>query len=117
MNANPVSTAGLRLHTTTTEETTIIRCAGRLTSEVTEILKAEAKPLLVRDRCVVLDFTDLKHMDSAGLGAIVSLYVSAKTHGAKLQVVNMNKQVKHLLGITNVLAAFENCGKYLTKMP
>src|SRR5512146_770119 len=117
MNANPVFTAGLRLHTTVTADATVIRCSGRLTSEVTDVLKSEAKPLLVRDQCVVLDLTDLKFMDSAGLGAIVSLYVSAKTHGAKLQLINMNKQVKNLLGITNVLAAFESCGKFMTKMP
>ncbi len=117
MNSNPVFTAGLRLHTSTSQDAVIIRCSGRLTSEGTDILKNETKPLFTRTRCVVLDLTDLKFMDSAGLGAIVGLYVSAKTHGANLRLINMNKQVKHLLGITNVLSAFESCGKYLTKMP
>lgn len=117
MNANPVSILGLRLHLSASEDRTVIKCSGRLTAEVTDMLKDQVKPLIPGTKRIVLDLTDLKFMDSAGLGAVVGLYVSAKSHGCHLQLINFNKQIRNLLGITNVLSAFENCGKYMTRLP
>ncbi len=50
-------------------------------------------------------------MDSSGLGAIVGLYVSARTRGCKLEIVNASQQVIDLFSITNVLSLFEGVGR------
>jgi anti-sigma B factor antagonist len=39
-----------------------------------------------------------------GLGTIVRLYVSAKTGGSRLMLVNMAPRIRQLLGITNLLS-------------
>jgi anti-sigma B factor antagonist len=41
-----------------------------------------------------------------GLGTLVRLYVSAKSGGSCLELINLGKQVRELLGITNLLSLF-----------
>jgi anti-sigma B factor antagonist len=94
----------------------VIECRGRLVREATDQLRQTVKPLLSKTKCVVLDLTALAHMDSSGLGTVVGLYVSAKTAGCQLQLINLNQRIRQLLGMTHLLSAFEACGKYMIKM-
>jgi anti-anti-sigma factor len=104
----------LNLHTYAWEDATVVRCTGRLTTETSPLLKAEVKALLPNKRRVILDLTDLAHMDSSGLGALVGLYISAKGAGCGLQLVNLSPRIRELLSLTNVLSVFESCGRYGT---
>jgi len=90
----------------------VVKCAGRLTSENAGVLKAQVKEMILVEKRVVLDLTDLVGMDSSGLGAIVGLYVSARHAKCELQLVNLSKKVRELLGLSNLLGVFEDCGKY-----
>jgi anti-anti-sigma factor len=118
MSSSPApATHRLRLRTTNTPEGIVIRCTGRLTSEYTEDLRGEVMRVLPNAKRIVLDLSDLRHMDSSGLGTLVRLYVSAKTAKCEFQLVNLNQQIRHLLGLTNLLAIFGICGEYLTRMP
>ncbi len=107
----------LRLRTTAAEDAIVIRCAGRLTSESAEQLREEFMRVLPGAQRIVLDLTDLRHMDSSGLGSLVRLYVSAKSAKCELQLVNLNQRVKELLGLTNLLSMFSACGRYMTRLP
>ena len=82
-----------------------------------EVLRDEIRRAIPQARRIVLDFTDLNHMDSSGLGAVVRAYVSAKTSHCELQLVNFNARIRELLGMTNLLSVFGACGQYLTKVP
>ena len=106
----------LRLHTRTEPEAIVVECRGRLVREGTDQQRQTVKPLLSKTKCLVLDLTDLAHMDSSGLGTLVGLYVSAKTSGCQLQLINLNQRIRQLLGMTHLLSAFEACGKYMIKM-
>jgi anti-anti-sigma regulatory factor len=46
-----------------------------------------------------------------GLGALVRLYVSAKSAGCTLELLNLSQQIRHLLGVTNMLAVFPVLGE------
>lgn len=107
----------LKLQTSTAEDTTTVRCSGRLTAEVAAQLKTEVKKLIPHTKRIVLDLTDLAYMDSAGLGTLVGLYVSAKTSGCELQIIHLSKRVRELLGMTHLLAVFESMGQHSTKIP
>ena len=98
---------------------TVVRCAGRLTAETGPLLKAEAKPkpLLLKGCQVVLDLSDLVQMDSSGLGTLVGLYISAKTAGCELELVNLSPRIRELLSLTNVLSVFEACGRSGARIP
>jgi anti-sigma B factor antagonist len=81
-----------------------VKCIGKLVSGVCDHLTNKVKPLIPESERIVLDLTDLTHMDSMGLGTIVRLYVSAKASGCCLELVNMAPRIRQLLGITNLLS-------------
>jgi anti-sigma B factor antagonist len=80
----------------------MVRCTGRITSETTQSLKATVKPLLSESKRVVLDLTDVSHIDSSGLGAIVGLYISAKIANCHFKVIYLNESLKKLFRITRL---------------
>jgi anti-sigma B factor antagonist len=75
------------------------------------------KGLIPGNKRIVLDLTDLSQMDSMGLGTVVRLLVSAKSSGCKLELINLNRRIRELFGITNLLSAFEICGEQRMKLP
>ena len=90
----------------------VVRCRGLLVAGVTETLQNEVKPLIASSsgHRVILDLTGLTRMDSMGLGAIVSLAVSAKRAGCRFELVNLGKQIRQMFAITNLLTMFEAAG-------
>ena len=112
-----MSTDGLSFRTEIQEGVAVVYCGGTLMAGGTEALRAEVKGLFPRVQRVVLDLTGLTRMDSMGLGAIVSLYVSAKAAGCELTMANFGERVRQLLIVTNLLAVFEEYGKHIVKMP
>ncbi len=117
MSPSAAPSAGFHVRTLFGQNAVLVKCSGRLTSEVTSVLKEEVRPLLIARGIVVLDFTEVSHLDSSGLGAVVGLYVSGKRSGCELRLVNFNQRVRELLGLTHLLSALEACGEYLIKMP
>ena len=60
----------------------MVRCSGRLVAGHTERFYSEVKQLMPDHKSIVLDFTQVTHMDSSGLGALARLYVHGKSAGA-----------------------------------
>jgi anti-anti-sigma factor len=111
------SATGFKMQAEKREDATIIHCAGRLTSEHSDTLKKGVKEHLPHTKRIVLDLSGLHRMDSSGLGAIVGLYVSARKLNCELLLINYNSAIRDLLGITNVLSMFEDCGRTGMRMP
>ena len=106
MEANPVPDLGLIINRQATDA--IVHCMGRITSDATQSLKAIVKPLFSESKRVVLDLTDVNYVDSAGLGAIIGLHVSAKLANCQLKLIYSNESLEKLFRITRldqVLAA------------
>ena len=87
-----------------------VRCSGRLVAGVNDRLHLEVSQLIPTSKRILLDLTDLTHMDSSGLGTLVRLYVSAKSAGCTLLLYNIGKPIRHLLGVTHLLSVFEVIG-------
>jgi len=92
----------LTLHVETAAGECTFHCAGRIVSDTVESLKSEVKPAITRFQTVVLDLTDVNYMDSSGLGAIVGLYVSAKTSNCQLKLINLNQRLNELFSLTRL---------------
>jgi anti-sigma B factor antagonist len=88
-----------------TPDAAVVHCRGRLVYGSHEIFYAEVRQLIPASKRIVLDLTDLAQMDSMGLGTLVRLYVSAKSAGCDLVLINIGKKIRQLLGMTNVLSA------------
>jgi anti-sigma B factor antagonist len=86
---------------------TTITCHGRLVSDTADQLRELVKPLIAEGGRIVVDFADLKYLDSLGLGSLVGLKVSAINKGmCKLEFVNLSPRVRELLSITNLTELF-----------
>jgi anti-anti-sigma factor len=92
-------------------DTAFVRCHGKLVAGVNDFLYAEVSRLIPDTKRIVLDLTDLTHMDSMGLGALIRLYVSVRSAGAELELFNLGPRIKQLLGMTNLLSAFTVIGE------
>jgi anti-sigma B factor antagonist len=102
--------SGLTLVVERAGDEAIVECRGRLVAGVNDRLQLEVSRLIPGSRRILLDFTDVSHMDSTGLGTLVRLYVSAKSAGCVLQLINIGKPIRQLLGITHLLSVFEVIG-------
>lgn len=88
---------------------TTVKCKGRLISENADEIRKLVHPMILRGGLIAVDFTDLEYLDSAGLGAIVGLKVSAISRGlCILELVNLTPRVKKLLTMTNLLQLFSS---------
>ncbi|MCU1335698.1 MAG: anti-sigma-factor antagonist [Bryobacterales bacterium] len=116
-NASEKPVPLLTLVITTDGDATVVRCTGKLVAGTTGILQTEVRGLLPGSKRIVLDLTDLGYMDSTGLGSIIGLYVSAKTAGGRLEVINLSQRVRHLFSVTNVVSLFEVCGEHNIRIP
>ena len=103
---NEAVAKSLSLDIETKGSQSIVHCHGRLVSDTGNILYTAVRELIGENHCIVLDLTDVKFVDSMGLGTLVRIYVSSKSAGASLQLVNLGKQLRELLGITNLFSVF-----------
>jgi anti-anti-sigma factor len=94
----------------------VVHCSGRLVSGVNQQLNIEVGQLLPGPKRIVLDFEHLTHMDSSGLGTLVRLYVHAKSTGCALEVANMGKSIRNLLGVTHLLSVLQSVGEQHIRM-
>jgi anti-sigma B factor antagonist len=110
------NTAGLTLDIDRTGSTVVVRCHGMLTAGEDDVLYSKVRQLLPDSKRIVLDLTDLTRMDSMGLGTLVRLYVSARSAGCSLELMNLGKQVRILLGTAHLLSAFTIVGEHGIKL-
>ena len=89
----------------------VVRCRGKLVSGVNNILYTEVGKLIPHSRRIVLDLTELTFMDSSGLGTLVRLYVSARSKGCELELINLGQRIRQLFEITNLLSVFTIIGE------
>ena len=79
---------------------TLGEASGKLRSAVQEALSAGSKKIL-------LNLADVKYIDSAGLGELVSAFTTVKNAGGDLKLLSLTKKVKDLLVITKLLTVFD----------
>jgi anti-anti-sigma factor len=90
-------------------QVTIVKCHGRLVSETTGEVKDVVRPLILLGGRIIVDLCDLSYLDSAGLGALVGLKVSAINQGyCVLELANMTPRVLELLRITHLTQIFSS---------
>jgi anti-sigma B factor antagonist len=94
-----------------TDNEVMVRCRGKIVAGVTDYLYTEVSQQIPGAKRIVLDLTELTHMDSMGLGTIVRLYVSARSAGCQVQLINLGPRIRKLLGVTNLLAVFTTIGE------
>jgi anti-anti-sigma factor len=105
------------LQTQRTDDVVTIQCQGKLTFEHAPQLRNKVRTLIPDEKRIILDLKEVPFMDSSGLGALVTLYVSARSRNCKLELINVSPALRSLLGMTNLLSLFESAGRYGGKYP
>jgi anti-sigma B factor antagonist len=76
--------------------------------EGTDCIRTVVGELLGQGYCnILLNLGDVRHIDSAGIGELMSCYTSVNNRGGKLKLLNLNKNVRNLLQITRLYTIFE----------
>ena len=90
----------------------ILALKGRLVlEEVEEQLRGTINELLQQGRVnLVLSLEDVSYVDSAGLGFLVSKYVSVHRRGGDIKLVSVTPRVAHVLDITRLSQVFSTYG-------
>ncbi|MBB5058698.1 anti-sigma B factor antagonist [Granulicella aggregans] len=83
-----------------------VKCHGRLTAGLTDEFYADLKDVASTCQLLTLDLKDLTYVDSMGLGTLVRLYVHARGAGCELKLLHLDKQLRNLLKLTNLLSTF-----------
>jgi len=56
---------------------------------------------------LLLNLQAVRHIDSAGVGELMSCFTSIRNQGGHLKLMNLNKNVHNLLQITKLYTIFE----------
>ena len=85
-------------------------CRGRICAETCGLLKLEVKKWVARSRLVIVDLGKVTYIDSSGLGTLLASYISAKSAGCDLKLINLTQRIKDLLHLTRLASVFERHG-------
>ena len=56
--------------------------------------------------CVILNFADVKYIDSSGLATIIDLYQQMKVYGGKLSLAGLSVQVRSVFEVARLHQVF-----------
>jgi anti-sigma B factor antagonist len=73
---------------------------SKLRDVVTGLLKEGYKKLL-------LNMADVQHIDSSGIGEMMTTYTTVKSAGGELKLLNLHKNVRNLLQVTRLYTIFD----------
>ncbi len=98
----------LNITTSTIDGVIVVYCSGFLVfGEESASLRILVKDLLKQSRQIVLDLRDVTHIDSAGLGTLVGLYLSARNVGGGIKLADVGSRVNRALQVTKLVRVFE----------
>ena len=106
--ALPVLTTEIQL---CKDDVAVVVCHGRLVAGTEDGFYETVRALMPANKRIVLNLADLQHTDSRGLGTLVRLYVAGRSNGSSVELSHLSKQIRHLLGITQMFDVFTILGE------
>jgi anti-sigma B factor antagonist len=90
-------------------DVTILQLSGRLELEDGDVILRDAVNRLVEAGRVkiVLDMKEVTRLDSAGIGMLVSKYLTARRGGGVIKILHPTERTDHLMDITKLTTVFE----------
>jgi anti-sigma B factor antagonist len=88
---------------------TILRMAGRLELDEGDIVFRDYVDRLVAEGRVelLLDLRHVTRIDSAGIGMLVSKYLSTRKRGGTIKLLHLTRHSDHLMDITRLTSVLE----------
>jgi anti-sigma B factor antagonist len=100
---------GIKTSTRLVGEVVIVDTIGELRlGEGTNVLRQVVNETVEQGyKNILLNLRDVRHIDSAGVGELMSCYTSVRNRGGQLKLMNLSKNVHNLLQITKLYTIFE----------
>lgn len=90
------------------DEVSIVDCRGRIVlGEETAKLRQLVKELMGESQRIVLNLTDVTHIDSNGIGMLFGLHISSEKAGVKIKLAGLGGHVKSVSEITKLAMVYE----------
>jgi anti-anti-sigma factor len=91
-------------------DVTLLDLHGRLVFDDGDTSCAERIDHLIRQERIqiVINFQDVSYIDSAGVGALVSKYVTLRKRGGNLKLLCLTERVRHVIAIAQLFGVFES---------
>ena len=88
---------------------TIVDIYGRIQlGEESSALRALVRELLSKgQKQILFNLGNVSHIDSAGLGHLISAFTSVKNQGGELKLLNLTDTIQNLMQITRLYTVFE----------
>lgn len=88
---------------------TVLRLSGRLELDEGDLtLRDYVNKLIAEERVkIVLDLKNVTRIDSAGIGMLVSKYLTARKNGGTIKLLHLTRHSDHLMDITRLVSVFE----------
>lgn len=115
MTIQPLSPLALQLQLESTSNQAIVHCKGKITAENSEIFQKQIRDLIPEShaqsaaiaRRIVVDLSNVTHVDSTGLGALLQVWTAAQNKGCDLEIANLNPRVEKLVEMTKLDTVFK----------
>ena len=90
-------------------DVTILHMTGRLELEEGDLVFRDHVNRLIAEGRVnlLLDLKEVTRIDSAGIGMLVSKYLSAQNRGGTIKLLQLTRRSDHLMDITRLTTVFE----------
>ena len=91
-------------------DVTILDLHGRLVFDEGDTSCAERIDRLIRQGRIqiLVNLQDVNYIDSAGVGALVSKYVTLRRRNGNLKLLCLSERVRHVISIAQLLRVFES---------
>lgn len=106
---------GLKLDVEEKTSETIIHCTGKINAENAAAFQEHLRGLIPDSRGhvaavtlrIILDLSNVTHVDSTGLGALLGAWTTAQRKGCDLEIANLNPHVGKLVEVTKLDTVFK----------
>ncbi|MEN8223494.1 MAG: STAS domain-containing protein [Acidobacteriota bacterium] len=88
---------------------TLLDLEGELLMGDTSIYFRETLDSLIKEgeKDIIINFKNLKAIDSTGLGELAKSYTTAKKNGGIVKLINISEKLMDLLFLTKLITVFE----------
>ena len=102
-------TMRMRIDEQRVADVTILRLKGRLELEEGDLTLRDYVNKLVEEGHVklLLDMNEVTRLDSAGIGMLVSKFLTARRRGGAIKLLHLTDRSGHLMDITRLSTVFE----------
>lgn len=102
-------TMSLKMTDSEVDGVTAVAMDGRIVlGEESNALREKLKSLIAQGKKkIVLNMSEIVHIDSSGLGTLVAAHLSAKNSGTSIRLCNLGKKFHEVMQVTKLLTVFD----------